>query len=886
MLSQQLRQRLFGSAESRSDRVRRLSRAWLLVVSSLIAGSVAFSFVRLRGRISEYFDQRTEQLVSATDAQLDLINSEYQDLTSADLSLAFLALTGNTATSKSIDFEARKSLLGYFDDFDAGRRKKVDDLLGILKQDMGAEASVFALKDGRFLRVATTLRSQDGASMEGSFLETSGDVAKSLLRGETFFGVDDLLGELYIAKAEPIQRLDGEIVGAISVGYPVRRLSEIGKIIRSSSVGKFGFLALVDQQGDVIYVTEGQDVQQVQSLVDSVASVSSQGVIETTTVDRYKIRSYMFEPWRFEIYVASNIDEINSVTARIVAESMLPIVLVLISVMILTVLLERQLKSTLLEAERLRVAAEEQSERAHKAKKSAFLASRAKSAFLANMSHELRTPMNAIIGYSEMLIEDSEDLEPADFVADLEKILSSGKHLLGLINGVLDLSKIEAGKMTLYVENVSLRDLFEEVRATAEPLAQKNKNQFICEKPSYAEDLIRSDSTKIRQSLINLIGNACKFTENGTVSLSCQVERDDHDFSWVSFRVSDTGIGMSEDQLGKLFKDFSQADASTTRQYGGTGLGLSLSRKLTRLMGGDITVESSLGKGSTFTMKIPRYPTAELSAQLNPDGPVNSGVEMQVVDRRGRVLVVDDDDHSLEMIKHFLLKASFDVLNAPNSEAGLEQARTSNPDILIVDIHASQVSGWDMLAKIRADEKLKTLPVIVVSRDDAKELSMMLGAAGALQAPIDWSRLQHILEKLRANRDLTAQADVALLEASPHLKSLVETMLEEHHWNLRSYSSSEQLLSGISTDLPHLLIVDLSCDPAAVMEAIEEIRVKFDPKTLPLVAMSENPLEAEILQRIETVGSRWFTFSGSNVDMLVSSVEELMALSSEENQKQ
>ena len=273
------------------------------------------------------------------------------------------------------------------------------------------------------------------------------------------------------------------------------------------------------------------------------------------------------------------------------------------------------------------------SAQAHKAKKSAFLASQAKSEFLANMSHELRTPMNAIIGYSEMLIEDSEDLEPGDFVVDLEKILSSGKHLLGLINGVLDLSKIEAGKMTLYVENVSLRDLFEEVSATAEPLAQKNNNQFICEKPSYADDLIRSDSTKIRQALINLIGNACKFTENGKVSLSCQVERDDQDVSWVNFKVSDTGIGMSEDQLKKLFKDFSQADASTTRQYGGTGLGLSLSRKLSRLMGGDITVESVFGKGSTFTMTIPRYPAAESSTQLNADSSNNSEIEMQVVDR-------------------------------------------------------------------------------------------------------------------------------------------------------------------------------------------------------------------------------------------------------------
>ena len=490
--------------------------------------------------------------------------------------------------------------------------------------------------------------------------------------------------------------------------------------------------------------------------------------------------------------------------------------------------------------------------------------------------------MNAIIGYSEMLIEDSDDLAPEDFVIDLEKILSSGKHLLGLINGVLDLSKIEAGKMTLYVENVSLRDLFEEVSATAAPLAQKNNNEFICETPSYADDLVRSDTTKIRQALINLIGNACKFTENGIVRLSAQVERDQQDISWVYFRVSDTGIGMSEDQLEKLFKDFSQADASTTRRYGGTGLGLSLSRRLSRLMGGDITVESVLGEGSTFTMKIPRYPAAESSAQLNTDASDDEGVEMQVVDRRGRVLVVDDDDHSLEKIKHFLLKASFDVLSAPSSEAGLEQARSCDPDILIVDIHASQLSGWDMLAKIRGDEKLKTLPVIVVSRDDAKELSLMLGAAGALQHPIDWSRLNHILQRIRSDCDHNTQTDVALLDGSPRLTGLVEGMLQEHHWNLRSYSSGEHLLAEISDDSPHLLIVDLSGDAAKSMQSIESIRVKLDPKVLPLVAISDNSLDAEILQRLEAVGSRWLPVSGSNVDVMLASIEELMALSLEE----
>ena len=878
----QLQQRLLGPAESRSDRVRRLSRAWLLVVSSLIAGSVAFTFVRLRARIAEYFDERTEQLVSAIDAQLDLIDSDYQRQTSADLNLAFLAISGDTASSSRLSVEEKKSMLRFFGELDVNSRKKIDVFLDILKKDMGAEATLFALDESGFVRVATTLQTDSGGSMEGSLLDPQGEVSKKLLEGEQFFGAGDFLGELYIAKAVPVKKFDGQIVGAISVGYPVRQLSEVGRIIQSSKIGNFGFLALADSKGKILYVTEGRSIEKSQRVIDTFAS-SGQSSIQDVKVDDYRVSSFLFKPWKYKIYVASSISEINALTARVVTESMLPIVLVLLSVMVLTISLERLLKSAVLDAEKLRMSAEEQSERAHKAKKAAFLASQAKSEFLANMSHELRTPMNAIIGYSEMLIEDSEDLEPEDFVVDLEKILSSGKHLLGLINGVLDLSKIEAGKMTLYIENVSLRDLFEEVSATAAPLAQKNNNQFICEAPSYSDDLVRSDTTKIRQALINLIGNACKFTENGTVRLSAQVERDQHDVPWVHFRVSDTGIGMSEEQLEKLFKDFSQADASTTRRYGGTGLGLSLSRRLSRLMGGDITVESALGKGSTFTMTIPRYPAAESPAQLELDDPDNEGVDMQVVDRRGRVLVVDDDDQSLEMIKHFLLKASFDVLSAPNSEAGLEQARSCDPDILIVDIHASQLSGWDMLAKIRADEKLKTLPVIVVSRDDAKELSVMLGAAGALQHPIDWSRLTHILERIRSGCDHNMQTDVALLDGSPRLKVLVEALLKEHHWNLRSYSHETRLLSEISDDTPHLLIVDLSGDATKSMQAIESIRVKFDPKALPLVAISDNPLDSDTLQRLEAVGSRWLTVSGSNVDVMLSSIEELMALSLEDD---
>jgi signal transduction histidine kinase len=262
-------------------------------------------------------------------------------------------------------------------------------------------------------------------------------------------------------------------------------------------------------------------------------------------------------------------------------------------------------------------------------------ANQAKSMFLANMSHELRTPLNAIIGYSELLQEEAEEIGEAGFVADLKKIHASGKHLLGLINDVLDLSKIEAGKMDLYLETFDLTQLIEEVVSTVQPLVDKKSNRLQVETgPTLGP--MHADLIKVRQNLYNLLSNAAKFTERGTITLRVsriqssefrvqssesrvpspesknllRPETQDSglktlDSDWIEFRVSDTGIGMTPEQLGRLFQAFSQADASTTRKYGGTGLGLALTRKFCQLMGGEIRVESEFGQGTTFIMRLP-----------------------------------------------------------------------------------------------------------------------------------------------------------------------------------------------------------------------------------------------------------------------------------------
>jgi PAS domain S-box-containing protein len=260
-------------------------------------------------------------------------------------------------------------------------------------------------------------------------------------------------------------------------------------------------------------------------------------------------------------------------------------------------------------------------------KQEAEEANRAKSQFLANMSHELRTPLNAIIGYGEMLHEDAVHLDQKEMARDLEKICGAGRHLFKLINDVLDLSKVEAGKMDVYVEQFEIRPFLDEVASTVKPLVEEKRNTLTvrCD-PQIG--WMRSDRTKVRQCLFNLLSNSAKFTDCGTISLVVSQFVEDRR-AWISFQVSDTGIGISQDQLQKVFEAFVQAENSTTRKYGGTGLGLTISKRFCELLGGQLQAESELGKGSTFTVHVP------------------AGIEAAVV---GTILAVDDDPDAAKFL--------------------------------------------------------------------------------------------------------------------------------------------------------------------------------------------------------------------------------------------
>ncbi len=343
-------------------------------------------------------------------------------------------------------------------------------------------------------------------------------------------------------------------------------------------------------------------------------------------------------------------------------------------------------------------------------------ASRHKSEFLANMSHELRTPLNAIMGYSEMLQEEARDTGGEAFVPDLQKIHAAGRHLLELINAVLDLSKIEAGRMELYLETFSIPGLVHDITAVIQPLVQKNQNRLEVTCP---DDLgtMRADLTKTRQAVLNLLSNACKFTERGLVALTVRRAPEDG-AEWVIFAVRDTGIGMTPEQMTKLFQEFSQADAATTRKYGGTGLGLALSRRLVRLMGGDIVTESEPGRGSTFTIRLPAHvadgsPGAVSAAETRPD---------TALAEVGTVLVVDDEPSVRELMHRFLSKEGFRVVTAAGGEDGLRLARSLRPDVITLDVMMPGMDGWAVLSALKANADTTDIPVIMVTIVDDRNL--------------------------------------------------------------------------------------------------------------------------------------------------------------------
>src|SRR5579862_6484264 len=363
-----------------------------------------------------------------------------------------------------------------------------------------------------------------------------------------------------------------------------------------------------------------------------------------------------------------------------------------------------------------------------KAKHAAEDASRAKSAFLANMSHELRTPLNAIIGYSEMLEEETRDSGKVENQQDLRKIQSAGKHLLSLINDVLDLSKIEAGKMGLHLETFDVPQVIEEMVTTLQPAAAKNANTIHVHLTDNVNTM-RADITKVRQILFNLLSNACKFTDHGTVTVDVdQIRAEGRE--WIQFRVSDTGIGISVEQKQNLFREFAQADASIARKYGGTGLGLAITHRFIQLMKGHIHVESEPGRGSIFTVRLPVQVVVETTESGPSEGASEASKALSKTKAdQDTILVIDDDPSVRDLMSRFLTKMEFNVVAAANGEEGFRLAKEVRPLLITLDVVMPDYDGWTVLNRLKNDAELADIPVIMVTIVDNEARGLDLGAS-------------------------------------------------------------------------------------------------------------------------------------------------------------
>ncbi len=491
-------------------------------------------------------------------------------------------------------------------------------------------------------------------------------------------------------------------------------------------------------------------------------------------------------------------------------------------------------------------------------------ANRSKSAFLANMSHELRTPMNAIIGYSEILTEDAEDEGREEIVSDLNRINAAGQHLLGLINDILDLSKIESGRMDLFLESFDLREMLDESVATLEPLVAKNDNTLVTD---YDVNLgnVRADSTKLRQSLFNLVSNASKFTKEGTITLAANRYSSDGE-ERIRLDVSDTGIGIPEDKIGNVFEEFGQADESTTRDYGGTGLGLPISRKFCQMMRGDITVTSEVGQGSTFTIDLPVHVDAIEAAKdaLAEDSPEE---ETPGTDRPA-VLVIDDDPASSDLLKRTLEADGRTVVVASGGEDGLEKARSLKPRVITLDVMMPGMDGWEVLRELKADPDLASVPVVMVTIADEQELGFAMGAVDYLTKPVDREAFRALVRRYDPGHILLVDDDV-------DVRSVVSRTLEESGQSVDEAENGKVALERVEARRPDLILLDLMMPVMDGFEFVSELRKNPDHLDIPIIVVTAKDMTEEERGSLQGAVEQ-IVQKGSDPTELLSQVRDLV----------
>ena len=480
-------------------------------------------------------------------------------------------------------------------------------------------------------------------------------------------------------------------------------------------------------------------------------------------------------------------------------------------------------------------------------------ANRAKSTFIANMSHELRTPLSAIIGYSEMLQEEIEDSgDPGGLGRDMGKIESNARHLLGLINDVLDLSKVESGRMDLFPETFDVAGMVRDVAATVQGLVEKKGNTLVLHLDA-GLGTMHSDVTKIRQVLLNLLSNAAKFTEGGAITLSVGRGPGPDGGDQLAFAVGDAGIGMTEEQLARLFQRFQQADASTTRRFGGTGLGLALTKAFSTMLGGDVEVRSTPGEGSTFTVRLPAVIAAQTVPQAGgaQDGEPQAG-EAQAGPAAGHaardvVLVIDDDPAQRELMSRFLEREGFAPRTAPDGRSGLELARALRPRAVLLDVTMPGLDGWSVLCALKDDPELAGIPVVMVTFVSERGLARSLGAADYVAKPVEWERFKQVMDRFR-----DADGDVLIVDDDADTRERLRAVLEKNGWSVVEAGNGAEALAQVRLAVPRVILLDLTMpvmDGFAFLHALREQPLCLD---VPVVVLSARDLTAEDRQRLRS----------------------------------
>jgi signal transduction histidine kinase/CheY-like chemotaxis protein len=501
------------------------------------------------------------------------------------------------------------------------------------------------------------------------------------------------------------------------------------------------------------------------------------------------------------------------------------------------------------------------------ARDAAMEATVAKSRFLANMSHELRTPLNAVIGITEMLIEDTEETGNGTAREPLERISRAGKHLLQLINEVLDLSKIEAGKLEINYETIDVAALVHDLVGEVEPLAAKNANRFVVECPPDI-GTVRSDPTRLRQIVLNLLSNACKFTERGRVSLSVSRSRSNGE-EFLAARVADTGIGMTEDQLAKLFQEFSQADSSTTRKYGGTGLGLAISDRLCRMMGGTIEVESKVGVGTTFSMRLPANRAGVADATAAPSAATKA--EHVRPARTNRVLVIDDDATVRDLMRRYLSREGFDVVTAAGGREGLEFARELHPSVITLDVFMPDLDGWSVLQALKQDADLRRIPVILMTISDEKQKGITLGASGYLTKPVDRTQLAQLLDRFR-----TVMPRALVVEDNLTDCEMMRRLLIGEGWEVMIASNGREALERLKSEHPNLILLDLMMPEMDGFEFLAEFRKSPESALTPVIVVTAADLSVEDRRRLDGGVEHILQKAAPNREDFLSQVRDLI----------